>query len=170
MSLTADGLMTLDGHLLPFSRDLREALGVYARRAWPLNTSVHAAKAWGIPKTTAANLLKGHASDATVTRIIRAGGWALALPVIGAVIGEPVHAFFREQIKQSAREAELAQEHERLARAAYRRLADDPSDPGEDRRTWAGSREVGVAAPRSLDASRDLAQTITGPPCRGAQP
>jgi hypothetical protein len=71
-----------------------------------VNTSGHAAKAWGVPKSTAANLLKGHASDTTVTAILRAGGWGLALPVIGAVIGEPVHAFFREQMKQAAKDAE----------------------------------------------------------------
>ncbi|RAK51611.1 hypothetical protein [Phenylobacterium soli] len=135
MTLTADSIMHLDGQLLPFSRDLREALAIYARRTWPVNTSGHAAKAWGIPKTTAANLLKGHASDATVTKIIRAGGWELALPVIGAVIGEPVHAFFREQMRQAAREAERAKAHEELAQAAYRHLATGLADPGEDRRS-----------------------------------
>lgn len=134
MTITANGIMDLDGQLLPFSRDLREALGVYARRKWPLNTSVHAAKAWGVPKTTVANVLKGHASDATVTAIIRAGGWELALPVIGAVIGHPVDQFFRAQIKSAAREAERAEHHEQLAAAAYRRLAggaDGPSAAGD---------------------------------------
>lgn len=150
MSLTADEIMSLDGQMLPFSRDLREALAVYARRTWPLNTSVHAARAWGIPKTTAANLLKGHASDATVTRIIRSGGWALALPVIGAVIGEPVHAFFREQMRQAAKEADRAQHHEQLAQAAYRRLADRPADPRQDRGARRRSGEVGAEAPRRV--------------------
>jgi hypothetical protein len=150
MTLTADTIMHLDGQLLPFSRDLREALAIYARRTWPVNTSGHAAKAWGIPKTTAANLLKGHASDATVTKIIRAGGWALALPVIGAVIGEPVHAFFREQMKEAAREAERAREHEQLAQAAYRRLAGGPADPSEDRGTRGGAGALGPDTPRRL--------------------
>lgn len=151
MSITADGIMHLDGQLLPFSRDLREALAIYARRTWPTNTSGHAAKAWGIPKTTAANLLKGHASDATVTAIIRAGGWALALPVIGAVIGEPVHAFFREQMRQAAKEAQRAEEHEQLAAAAYRRLearSADPRPPGEARSVAGG---MGAQAARRLD-------------------
>jgi len=133
MTMTANEIMMLDGQMLPFSRDLREALAIYARRSWPVNTSGHAAKAWGIPKTTAANLLKGHASDATVTRIIRAGGWGLALPVIGAVIGEPVHEFFRQQMIQASKAAAHAQEHERLAQAAYRRLESLPAAPGEDR-------------------------------------
>ena len=150
MSLTADGIMSFDGQLLPFSRDLREALGLYARRRWPVNTSGHAAKAWGLPKTTAANLLKGHASDATVTKIIRAGGWELALPVIGAVIGEPVHEFFRDQMRQAAKEAERAQHHEQLAQAAYRRLANDAPPARQDRRKGQGAGAVGAEETRRL--------------------
>jgi hypothetical protein len=150
MTMTADGIMNLDGQVLPFSRDLREALAIYARRTWPVNTSGHAAKAWGLPKTTAANLLKGHASDATVTKIIRAGGWELALPVIGAVIGEPVHAFFRQQMIQAAKAAAHAQEHERLAQAAYRRLEARSADPGEDRGQGPGAGTVGAAETRRV--------------------
>lgn len=154
MTITANEIMILDGQMLPFSRDLREALAIYARRKWPTNTSGHAAKAWGLPKTTAANLLKGHASDATVTAVLRAGGWGLALPVIGAVIGEPVHSFFRDQMKQAAREAERAREHEQLAQAAYRRLESRPAAVGEARRTWAGAGEAGAAQPARLAARR----------------
>ena len=119
MTMTVNEIMTLDGQILPFSRDLREALAVFARRTWPLHTSVHAAKAWGIPKTTAANLLKGHASDATVTAIIRAGGWGLALPVIGAVIGhsldEAITAERRNDIARASRRRALGRDLRALA-------------------------------------------------------
>lgn len=142
--------MTFGGQNLPFSRDLREAIGVYARRTWPLNTSVHAAKAWGISKSTAANVLKGHASDATITKIIQAGGWELALPVIGAVIGEPVHAFFRAQMQQAAKAAEHAQHHEQLAQAAYRRLESPPAGPREDRGQGRGAGAMGAEETRRL--------------------
>lgn len=151
MSITAAEVMTFGGQNLPFAQDLREAIGNYARRTWPTQTSVHASKAWGISKDAAKNVLKGHASDATVTKIIRAGGWALVLPVVGAVIGEPVHAFFREQMKQAAREAERAQRHEELATAAYRRLEGSAAPIGEDRRSWPRAREVGAAKARRLD-------------------
>lgn len=154
MTITTADLMTFGGQNLPFAQDLREALANYARRTWPVQTSVHAAKAWGVSKDTAKNVLKGHASDATVTKIFRAGGWQLALPVIGAVIGQPVDAFFREQMKQAAREAELAKRHEELASAAYRRLSDASVDPFEDRRTWRRAAAMGAEAPRRL-AGRD---------------
>jgi hypothetical protein len=97
MSITADGIMTSEGQMLPFARDFREALAIYARRTWPLHTSVHAAKAWGIDKTTAKNLLKGHASDATITRVLRAGGWSMALPVLGAVIGQTAEQYLEDE-------------------------------------------------------------------------
>lgn len=154
MTITANEIMDLGGQNLPFSRDLREALGIYARRKWPINTSVHAAKAWGIPKTTAANVLKGHASDATVTKIIRSGGWELALPVLGAVIGQPVHEFFRAQMLQAAKAAEHAEHHERLAAAAYRRLEARTFDPGEDRGTGREAGEVGAEAPGRVAGKR----------------
>lgn len=124
MAMTVNEIMTLDGQLLPFSRDLREALGVYARRTWPLHTSVHAAKAWGIPKATVKNLLKGHASDATVTAIIRAGGWALALPVIGAVIGHGLD----EAIKTERRNDIARADRRRALVRDLRALASDRPD------------------------------------------
>lgn len=133
MTITANEIMDLDGQILPFSRDLREALGVYARRMWPLHTSVHAAKAWGIPKTTAANLLKGHASDATVTTIIRAGGWALALPVIGAVIGHGL-----DDAIKAERRNDLARADRR--RALVRDLRALASDHPDDRPGLANRR------------------------------
>lgn len=153
MTTTTADLMTFGGQNLPFAQDLREALANYARRTWPLNTSVHAAKAWGVSKDTAKNVLKGHASDATVTKIIRAGGWQLALPVIGAVIGQPVDAFFRDQMKHAAREAARAQEHEELAAVAYRRLADDAAASVQDRRTWRRAAALGAEAPRRVAGS-----------------
>lgn len=161
MTITADTIMSFDGQILPFSRDLREALGVYARRKWPLNTSGHVAKAWGIPKSTAANLMKGIASDATVTAILRAGGWELALPVIGAVIGHPVDQFFRAQMKSAAREAQRAEQHEQLAAAAYRHLASDPArdrDAGDRaataRETRRGAGAVGAEEARRVGDQR----------------
>lgn len=155
MTTTTADLMTFGGQGLPFAQDLREAIGNYARRTWPVSTSIHAAKAWGVSKDTAKNVLKGHASDATVTKILQAGGWELALPVIGAVIGQPVDAFFREQMKRAAREAERAHEHEELARAAYRRLEGDPPAVGEDRRTWRRAGAVGAQAARRVAGRSD---------------
>jgi hypothetical protein len=106
MAVTANEIMTVGEQQLPFARDLREAVSIYMRRRWPLNTSVHAAKEWGIPKSTAANLLKGHASDATLTIVLRAGGWPLAIAVVGATIGQRLEDFIRAERKGLEDEAQ----------------------------------------------------------------
>lgn len=113
MAVTVNEIMTLGGRELPFARDLREAIAIYMRRTWPLNTSVHAASAWKIPKSTAASLLKGHASDATITRVLRAGGWPLAISVIGATIGTRLEDYIQAERQSLEREA---QQREREAR------------------------------------------------------
>ena len=105
--------MTLGGQQLPFARDLREAIGIYARRRWPIDTSGHAAKAWQIPKQTAKNVLKGHASDATITHILRVGGWPVAIAVIGATIGTRLEDYIQAERRSLEREA---QQREREAR------------------------------------------------------
>ena len=97
-------IMTSGGQELPFVRDLREALGLYARRKWRRDTAKQAAKAWGLPHATASNLLKGHASDATVTRVLRAGGWRLASAVVGAVIGQSYDQFLHQELEAIAHE------------------------------------------------------------------
>ena len=99
MTVGALGIMTDGGQNLPFSRDLREALSIYARRTWPRDTAKAAAREWGLSSTTAANLLKGHASDATVTRVLRAGGWRLASAVVGAVIGQSYDDFIHSELE-----------------------------------------------------------------------
>jgi hypothetical protein len=113
MAVTVNEIMTLGGRQLPFARDLREAVAIYMRRTWPLNTAGCAAQAWGIPKTTAKSLMKGHASDATMTAVLRAGGWPLAIAVIGATIGERLEDFIQAERKSLEREA---QQREREAR------------------------------------------------------
>lgn len=141
MSVTFEEIMSLDGQNLPFARDFREALALYARRTWPLNTSVHAAKAWGIDKTTAKNLLKGHASDATITRVLRSGGWAIALPVLGAVIGHSAEQFLQDERRKHV---ELARRNGAVVRD-IRSLPDFP-----DRR----APELAAADARERIASR----------------
>lgn len=112
-------IMTSGGQELPFVRDLREALGLYARRKWRRDTAKQAAKAWGLPHATAANLLKGHASDATVTRVLRAGGWRLASAVVGAVIGETYDDFLQSELEAIAHERARIEQQDRDLRARW---------------------------------------------------
>lgn len=112
-------IMDGGGQLLPFARDLREALGLYARRTWPRDTAKSAAREWGLPLATASNLLKGHASDATVTKVLRAGGWRLASAVVGAVIGQSYDDFLHSELEAIAHERARIEDQETRIRQRY---------------------------------------------------
>jgi hypothetical protein len=84
-----------------FGGDLfsREALQGYVRIRWPANTAKHAAREWQLTLDEAKGLVAGRASQATLDKIWkhRNGGWAVALPVIGAVIGHGVDDFLQNE-------------------------------------------------------------------------
>jgi hypothetical protein len=144
MALTVETIMTDGGQNLPFARDLREAVALYARRTWPLNTSGQAAKAWRIDKSTAANLLKGHASDATITRVLRAGGWRMASAVVGAVIGQSIEDHLDLELEAIRAERSRLDELEERARLRWAALCVARADPGLDpAEPRSASRKVG---------------------------
>jgi hypothetical protein len=151
MELTAMAITSLRGTNLDLDSRRRDALATYARfsaedagmapQAWVRKT-------WGLEVHEAKALLRGDASEPTWERILKTkgphGGWSVALPIMGAVIGCPVHEFFREQTRQAALEARRAHEHERLADIAYGRLADGPADPGPDGEARPGAGSLGA--------------------------
>jgi len=140
MTMTSEEIMTDGGQILPLERDLRDALSTYARRTWPRDTAKNAARAWGVPISTAQNILKGHASAATITHVLRTAGWSLATAVVGAVIGQSLEAFVAAEKTRIRRERRTFEtQHERLVEmashlrtvrhmgaAGRRRVADEP--------------------------------------------
>ncbi len=130
----------------------REALSTYARQTWPTNTAKNAAREWGLSLDEARGIVAGRASQTTIDKVYKHpnGGWRVILPVLGAVVGHGVDAFFRQQMMQVAREAERAQQHEQLAQAAYRRLSAPTPDAREDRRAGQGAGEVRPHASRRV--------------------
>lgn len=137
---------------LGLDRASRDALAVYARESWPTNTAKHAAREWDLSLDEARGVVAGRASQSTIDKVYKHpnGGWRVVLPVLGSVIGHGVDAFFREQMRLAAKEAERAHEHEQLAQAAYRRLAHDIADPREDRGQGRGLGTVGAETPRRV--------------------
>lgn len=128
--------MTLAGRNLPLARDLREAVVLYLKTKYPINTTLHVSKDIDLDKTTAKNLLKGHASDATITKAIRAGGWDMAMAVIGSVIGTSLDDHIEnERAKHEQRAARLAQVARSLrARPDEGGLHSPLVDPRDDER------------------------------------
>lgn len=163
MTVTTMEILGSDGAknpILPLDVEWDTGVALYAAHRWPVGRRKAVAREWGLSEDEARAVVDGNASKRVLSKIWKhpRGGWAVALPVMGAVIGQPVHEFFRRQITDAAKEAERAEEHERLARAAYRRLASNSDDPGAGRDGAASAREargfsgaVGTPASRRLD-------------------
>jgi hypothetical protein len=117
----------------------RDGLASYCEARWPVGRRKSVAREWGLSADEARSVCEGSASQATLDKVWRhpRGGWNVLLPVMGAVVGQPIHEFFREQMRQAAKAAEHAQEHERIAEAAYRRLESRSAASREDRRSRA---------------------------------
>lgn len=140
MTVTGAMIITRGGTVLPLDQRIADALMNYAIQAADaegIPRQTWCRKRWGLKDYEAKDVLKGNASKAIYERVLKLSGphcgWHVGIAVTGAVVGVELHDFFREQMRQAAREAERAQEHERLAQTAYRRLAGNTSDPGQDR-------------------------------------
>lgn len=127
-------IMTLRGRNLALDRHRRDALATYAeieaaKHDKPAQQWVR--ETWGLKDYEAKHLLRGNASEATWERILKSkgrhGGWAVALPIIGAVIGQDVADHFAaerdriadERARHEAEEARITA----LERHARERLA-----------------------------------------------
>lgn len=138
-----------DGGFSPRDHGLRGALADYCQRRWPLQTQKHVQRAFDLSVDQAKGLLRGQASLGTFEQVLREGGWRVAVPIIGAVIGHGLADFFTSETKRLNHEAE-----ERQRRAA--RLAEAESwlrtdDPGMDDRPPGHGPGVADRAPRRAD-------------------
>lgn len=68
-------------------RTMGEALARLARKRWPRDTAKQVARAWDLDHCTAENVTRGKASERTITKAIKAEGWALLAPLGEALTG-----------------------------------------------------------------------------------
>lgn len=127
-------IMTLGGADFGLDRSRRDALVTYAKLhadkdGKPVQQWVR--ETWGFKEYEAKHLLRGNASEVMWERILkhrgRHGGWRVALPIIGAIIGEDVADFYAaerkavadERARHEAEEARIAtlEAHARERRA-----------------------------------------------------
>jgi hypothetical protein len=148
MTSTATQIMTDGGQTLPLQRDLRDALSTYARQTWRKDTAKHMAAAWDLPLSTAQNVLKGHASAALITHVLRVGGWGLATAIVGAVIGESLETFVaseKTRLRNERRSYEAQQQRQLqrvMALAGDLHLAGGLGDPRRRRADRARGQQV----------------------------
>ena len=117
-----------DGQEL-FPRTLGETLAKMVRKRWPQNTPKRVAAAWDLDPTTAKNLTKGHASERTITKALKAEGWPLLMAIGEAMTGESYDTFLRgvidEQVRAAARSKDR-RDHIRRLEARAAELVDVP--------------------------------------------
>jgi len=160
MTVTAMSLQTLRGTKLALDKRRRDALATYAIQAaedagQPPQTWVR--QTWGLKDYEAKHLLKGDASEATFERLLKRRGphcgWRLALPILGAIIGEDLADHFQrekaevahERARYAAEEARISalETHARERRALGRVAAGQGAVQGRR-----ADGEPGLAAPR----------------------
>ena len=87
-----------DGARFPMSlRQSRDALANYCTGRWPVGRRKAVEREWGLSPDEARGVIEATASAATIDKVWRAGGWAVALPVLSAVIGESLEDFMQTE-------------------------------------------------------------------------
>ena len=111
MTLTVNEIMGRAGTEFELDRRRRDALATYAEleaeragkppQAWVRET-------WGFKVYEAKHLLAGNASETMWERILKHrgphSGWRIALPILGAVIGEDIAEHFNNERQRVAHE------------------------------------------------------------------
>lgn len=99
-----------------FGRSMGEALARLVRNRWPQNTAKRVAAAWDLDPTTAANVTRGHASERTLTKAIRAEGWGLLAPLGEAMTGHTYADHLSTLVQETDRARERLQSHRDMVR------------------------------------------------------
>lgn len=151
--VTAVEILGSEGEKYPFLQldRTRDGLAAYCARRWPVGRRKSVAREWGLSADEARSVCEGSASQATLDKVWRhpQGGWTVLLPVMGAVVGQSIHDFFRAQMLAAAKAQQDALEHEKLAQAAWSRLA-DPDCARMDRTPRTEAGEVGASKARGV--------------------
>ena len=151
---------------LPFAKTVGDALRDLIRRRYRSNAAKTIERDWDLDARTARNVVgQGNVSERTLTKALRAEGWAL-LEALGAELtGESYAEFVERQLKQKIREAADARQNLvdlRSRRAALDALAEAADDavagsPVEQRRDRPGMarRADDAVRPRRTGSTAD---------------
>ena len=122
MTATGWEIVGQDYRELPLAKTVGDALRDLVRKRYPTNAAKVIARSWDLDPKTAKNVVtSGHVSERTLTKAVRAEGWAL-LEALGAELtGETFHQYEERKLQQIITEAENAREN--LVRLRQRREA-----------------------------------------------
>jgi hypothetical protein len=84
-------------------RTMGEHLARFVRRKWPRSTAKQVERAWDIDPATSANLLRGKASERTISKAIKAEGWPLLMALGEAMTGQAYDQFLESIVNEQQR-------------------------------------------------------------------
>ena len=137
MTVTHKEILGRDGAnfpILPLLRQTRDALARYCEARWPVGRRKAAEREWNLSPDEARGVIEATASAATIDKVWKAGGWAVALPVLSSVIGCSVEEFLQSERRK---QLETARHTRALVRDLRALRAADP-DAGPARRAERG--------------------------------
>lgn len=127
---------------LPFTRATRDALAKYCELRWPNGRRKAVGKEWGLTPAEAKSIVEATASVTTIERVWKhpRGGWEVALPVMGAVIGTHLDQHLEVQRRKSddraRRLSSLARDISPLCRPALGDGSGDAARRAREHRTF----------------------------------
>lgn len=129
-----DGMMQFmgyDPYKMHLTAPMGEAVSKWLKHRYPDNTAKTVAREADLDTRTADNILAGHLSGVTITKLMRAYGWGFMAAVGAAVIGETYEKSITREIEEIANERRQLDALETHLRDRYARLrARGALDPG----------------------------------------
>jgi hypothetical protein len=115
-------IMGFDPQLLQMPLTAGEAVGRWLKQHHPINTAKLVARDVGVDLRTAENLLRGHLSALTFTKVVKVYGWPFLAAVGAATIGETYDQFIASEIEAVERAKQRLEEDQARMRARYEAL------------------------------------------------
>lgn len=123
--------MGLDPYELQLSLSAGEAVARFLRFKHPANTAKLVARDAGIDPRTVENILDGHISGTTLTKLLVAYDWEFGGVMVSAVVGETYEQSITRELEGIAHERREIEVREQRLRGAYARVhARRAVDPG----------------------------------------
>lgn len=107
---------------------MANALARRVRKLHPTGTVDATAAEFRLTNGEARGVVYGSASRATIDKVLKRGGWGLAVELLADVLGEPLEQFIEHQARKARDERQKWEAEERSAQARLVALSDFRSD------------------------------------------
>lgn len=118
------GFLPEHRQLFGAAESLGEAMRDAVRAKWPTNTTKAVAKGFGLDATTAENIVKGHTSERSLVKAIKAAGWGLWMALGGLLIGHSYEHHLQRIIEENTRATQRMEQHRATVRGLEARASE----------------------------------------------